>query len=425
MQKNQFASQKPPQEFANPVVRVYRGFRRIIGWLVGPRLSRFIPVKKNQIIFVTQDDEYCCNPKFICEELLKRPEAKELKIFFTTRGESYSEYPPQVNTVVRGRMKYYLAVFSSKYIVVNSVLFTKVPFTIKKSQVMIQTWHGSLGIKRFGEADYKTSTEWVKAAKYCGAHTNYIISNSTFEDFVYRDTFWKDTPIWQYGHPRNDFFFEQYEQMRKDLRNQFADAFGLPRDRRFVLYAPTFRDSKDLSFYELDVPRLLQALKEKFGGEWTFLFRLHPTMRRLIFETPIYQTDDVNVIDASNYHDMQELMTFADVAITDYSSWIYDYIMLRRPGFIYATDVKDYETERGFYYPLKETPFAIAQNMDELCDAIQAFDDAAYQAEVEAFIAGKGCMDDGQASRRTVDSLLEIMRTNGAFGEITVKSNQE
>ena len=64
------------------------------------------------------------------------------------------------------------------------------------------------------------------------------------------------------------------------------------------------------------------------------------------------------VVDVTDYPDIQELMMISDVAITDYSSWIYDYVLSRKPGFIFATDIEEYNTERGFYYPIRVYSFS-------------------------------------------------------------------
>ena len=104
-----------------------------------------------------------------------------------------------------------------------------------------------------------------------------------------------------------------------------------------------------------------------------------------------------------------ELMLLADIAITDYSSWIYDFVLTRKPGFIYATDLEQYDNERGFYYKLETTPFAIAKNNRELVNNIQNFDMDAYQAKVEEFLQGKGCVEDGKASYRVVEKIKEII----------------
>ena len=99
----------------------------------------------------------------------------------------------------------------------------------------------------------------------------------------------------------------------------------------------------------------------------------------------------------------------SDVAITDYSSWIYDYILTRRPGFIFATDIYSYETERGFYYPLSSTPFPVSTNNETLIENILLFDEKQYEKNVDVFLEEKGCIDDGHASQRVVDKIIELV----------------
>lgn len=94
--------------------------------------------------------------------------------------------------------------------------------------------------------------------------------------------------------------------------------------------------------------------------------------------------------------------------ITDYSSCIFDFMLSRRPGFIFATDIEEFNTERGFYYPLEETPFPIARNNEELMQNIRNFDEAAYHNGVEEFLINKGCIEDGCASERVADKIAEL-----------------
>ena len=134
--------------------------------------------------------------------------------------------------------------------------------------------------------------------------------------------------------------------------------------------------------------------------------RFHPTVRA--FSQNILAKSE-NIIDVTDYPDIQELMLLADIAITDYSSWIYDFVLTRKPGFIYATDLEQYDNERGFYYKLETTPFAIAKNNRELVNNIQNFDMDAYQTKVEEFLKEKGCVEDGKASYRVVEKIKEII----------------
>ena len=106
---------------------------------------------------------------------------------------------------------------------------------------------------------------------------------------------------------------------------------------------------------------------------------------------------------------MQELLVAADALITDYSSCIYDFLLTRRPGFIYAPDRKKYEAGRGLCYPLSETPFPVAETNEQLIQAIRSFDEVAYRTRVEEFLRGKGSIDDGRASARVADLIESIL----------------
>ena len=134
--------------------------------------------------------------------------------------------------------------------------------------------------------------------------------------------------------------------------------------------------------------------------------RLHPRLVNLMQDC--VENKDY-VIDATNYSDIQELMVSADAIVTDYSSCIYDFMLSRKPGFIYATDVEKYNNGRGLYYPLTSTPFPVASNNDEMVKNIEQFDYDTYKVGVEEFLKEKGCIDDGHASERVVELIKNII----------------
>ena len=104
-------------------------------------------------------------------------------------------------------------------------------------------------------------------------------------------------------------------------------------------------------------------------------------------------------------------MVVADAGSTDYSSWAYDYILTKRPLFIYAADLEKYDQGRGFYYPLSTTPFPIAQNNEEMQKVIEEFDDLKYKKQCEEFLKDKGCAEQGTASRKVADLILNLMKS--------------
>lgn len=397
---------------AKLLLRIREHIDELIGRFARMLLRWNTKVQENKVLFHTQEDRYGCNQKYICEEFLKRDLGEKIDLVYVipTKGNR-GTVPMEVRTVRRGTVDYYQEMFSAKYIFTNSVLYVNRGFRLKKEQILFETWHGSLGIKRFDKNSYKSSWKWVRGAVNTGKMTSYCISNSTFEEEVYRNSYWPRTECLRFGHPRNDIMFENHRQLRAEVKEKFYTKYEIPKETHLVLYAPTFRDSKNFDCYDVDVDAVLNALKERFGGEWKMLLRYHMTLQKVYKNRDqLGKQGNEHVINVTNYDDMQELISIADVAITDYSSWIYDFVLQRRPGFIFATDIELYNNERGFCYPLETTPFPIATNNDQLVENICKLDLENYLEKVELFLIDKGCMEDGHASERTVDKVLQMMK---------------
>ncbi len=366
----------------------------------------FCKVDPNKVFFMTQESLFTCNPKYISEELYKqRPKTT---IVWRIPGKGDGAVPFYYETARLNSYEYFRELYSSKVIVANSFLFLGMPFFLKKNQVLIQTWHGSLGLKKHNKEVITDSHRRVFALNYTGKRTDYCIINSTLEQGSLKETYWPNTEMKFYGHARNDIMFPAFREKREELRRVIYKQYGIPDDAYIIMYAPTFRNSKSFEYYKIDYERVIDAVKQRFGGEWRLILRYHPSMRTLA--EGLNKTLPKNVIDMTEYPDMQELVAITDIAITDYSSWIYDFVLSRKPGFLFATDIKEYtETDRGFYYPIETTPFAIAENNDQLVSAILAYNDEEYVEKVEAFLKDKGCIEDGHASERTAKLICDIL----------------
>ena len=302
--------------------------------------------------------------------------------------------------VVRNSYEYFKEIASAKVWVDNALCFPWEPVPKKKDQFYLQTWHGSMGLKRIGVNDVK-ERKWAKAAKLGTKWTDLCISNSTFETGVFRETHWPETEILELGHARNDILFADEEE-KAEIRARVCEFFGITEDKKIALYAPTFRNGDNTKYYNMNYNRVLDALEKKFGGDWVLLNRFH-------FKTKITRAGGTSrkIFGATEYPDMQELMVAADVGITDYSSWICDFVLTGRPGFIYAPDLSSYNKERGFYYPLESTPFPIAENNNELEARILDFDMDEYSRKKEVFLQERGCKENGDAAKKIVEIIKE------------------
>ncbi len=367
-----------------------------------------LPIVPNRILFATFQNSYTCNEKYIAEELIRRNVDCEI-IFMVDKGSYNSKcndsLPPQVKMVRRNFVESLIAISTSKIWIDNALNVVWKPLPKKKGQIYLNTWHGSLGIKVLGGPK-----NWIKIAKKCDSLIDYFITNSTFEENVYRDSFWPNVPYLKYGHPRNDVLFDQ-EKMSA-LKAAFCEENELPLDTKFVLYAPTFRDGNFGAMFNLDVELLRETLTQKFGGDWKVILKAHPRVAKSkVGKRAFANLSQESCLNMSSYGDIQDLIAFSDIAITDFSSWIFDFCLTGRPGFIYAEDIEKYVNDRGFYYSLSETPFPVSASNEELMNNIMKFNSSDYDKNLQDFLADKGCYEDGHAAERTVDFIIDVINS--------------
>ena len=373
-----------------------------------------LPVVKNKIVFMNYwGKSYGCNPKYILEEIRHRKLPYELVWAINGYPDDFEADFPQGIRFVQYKSKEFIKELASAKIWISNHHFAK-QFALglikKPEQFFIQTWHGSLGIKKI-EKNVKTLTDeqdWEHFACESSKATDIWVSNSKFESQIYEQAFWDVKGIKELGHPRNDIFFKSAEE-KNNIRKKVLQALSIPEDKKVLLYAPTFKDTTSLSSYNIEFSKLLPVLKEKFGGDWVVVSRMHPSFRKRHYNKI---KELKNTYNANNYPDIQELLVSADIAITDYSSCIFDFMLSKKPAFIYAANISDYEIERGFYYPLSSTPFPIAENNNQLIENITHFDYKEYKEKIEIFLKEKDCMEDGHASERVVDIIEKIMSGN-------------
>ncbi|MCM1544278.1 MAG: CDP-glycerol glycerophosphotransferase family protein [Ruminococcus sp.] len=370
------------------------------------RISKKTPIQKNKVVFMHYDNKYQCNPSYICNEILRQ--GLDWELVYVVWKKNPAECPKGVRVVKRNTLEHFYEMASAKIWVDNAVCFPWEPVPKKDGQYYINTWHGSMGLKRI-DKDRIVSKKWAQAAQLASEQVDYMISNSAFETEVYRTTYWPDekTKVMEFGHPRNDILFAD-DAAKQQIKEKVCKFYRVSTDCHFILYAPTFRDSKNIKYYDVDYERLIEAATKRFGGEWKVINRFHFKVKKLLDQVPEIK-ENPNILDGNSYEDIQELMTVCDIGITDYSSWICDYVLTNNFGFIYANDLDEYDNERGFYYPLDSTPFPIATNNDEMYDNIVNFNTDKYAEKKAQFLSDRGCKETGNASKQVVELMKEII----------------
>ena len=121
-------------------------------------------------------------------------------------------------------------------------------------------------------------------------------------------------------------------------------------------------------------------------------------------------TFDDRIWNMSSYEDIHELMLVVDIAISDYSSAALDFANMRKPVFLYASDIEAYTSMRGLKPMYYNLPFPLAKNNDEMEDNILNYNEGNQVERFNVWMKDSyGSVDDGRASERFVERLKEIV----------------
>ena len=377
------------------------------------------PIIKNTVLFRSFYGQYNDSPKYISEELHRR--APDVNIIWTIRDGKQTDFPSYVKLVKLDSPEYIKYIARAEVVVDNYTgcrssistsknLVRRIVFRLaskkRKGQYNLSTWHGTpLKHIALDEPQYKNAS-YVKP--YFA--TDIILSDSKLTTSAFKSAFnWGDKPLLECGMPRNDIFFEQQS-------GELKEKLGLPKDKKVILFAPTFRDSVEMSglkqVKELNIKGLLESLSNKFGGEWCFAFRCHGNVMASVLKDSAL--DSQLIINGNAHPDMAEYLACVDVLLTDYSSCMFDYMYSKKPCFLYVPDLESYKnSERGFYFDIEETPFDICKDEASLIDAIKSYDEKEYLAKREEFIAKLGKFENGTASKVAVDLILQKLTVKG------------
>ena len=367
---------------------------------------RLLPVKKNRIIlFNNLAMNYSDNSKWVAEYILKNyPDRFELIIPVNSPEKAEAIKNKGLKAVMFNSFEYFRYAMTAKVFLTNSGGFSYLP--LRKSQFVINTWHGGGAYKKCGMDMYEDTPLFRKDLKLAGDKTDIFLSTcQRFTDVISASMLTPKEVFWGIGMPRNDMLISGDEELRKEIRTKL----GLKEDEKLILFAPTYRKPDDNYFkdsvaisYGVDCARVCDALEKRFGGKWKFAFRFHPCV----------VNKDVlpegNVIDLSDYPDMQELLLASDAMLNDFSSSMWDFMLTGRPSFLFAIDLDHYIKTTQVYTPVEEWPFPKAVTNDELEKNILEFDEEKYAKACKHHYESLGGCETGRASQLVSEKIYEV-----------------
>ena len=226
------------------------------------------------------------------------------------------------------------------------------PLDTKKHK-FINLWHG-IPLKRIGIASLDQQHQ-IKQTSIEHSKSHSIIASSSIDKMAMASAFYPLTynDIWVTGLPRNDFILKEQSKLPDDFQKELKEVDKLLKGKKFILYAPTFRNNQADGYYN-------------FSNQEKSLLSNYLKKNNIILGIREHMADDTNsytttlkgesIIDMSSNHfpNIEILYRKADILITDYSSCFIDFMLTGKPMISFAYDYEQYsQQERGFFYDLE------------------------------------------------------------------------
>ncbi|TAH71161.1 MAG: hypothetical protein EWM47_04675 [Anaerolineaceae bacterium] len=255
----------------------------------------------------------------------------------------------------------------SKIILMDNVFLPMAYIRIKGNVKVIQLWHGTGTIKKFGQ-DVNSGRLKV-LEKRANRNITHLIVNNKQTAKLYAKVFGVDLDrVYPVGLPKTDDIFNRMQRINRDKtnaeKNIIYEKYNLPMEKKLILYAPTFRD---MNLGSDAVLKHVEEMARKLPMNYILGLRLHPYVARMAQKLHID-----NVCDLSGERSLSLLMMASDLLITDYSSIIFEFCITKKPMIFFAYDLDDFTSSgRGFYNDyVSYVPGPIARNSKEVIDII-------------------------------------------------------
>jgi CDP-glycerol glycerophosphotransferase (TagB/SpsB family) len=366
--------------------------RQVVLRMVYEVVAHTRALRPNSVLMATsRDARLTGNLKFVADAL--DPAVYSIRCF------SFATRPKSVIHRARADLGFIVAMAQTQFTVVDDFLPLVYPIRLRPGARLVQAWHAMGAFKRVG---------YSRRGRYGGppatsiTHKNYtdviVSSEQVRADFA--EAFGVDLArVVATGVPRSDLFFNPSACQR--VRAQLWQRYPILRDKRIILFAPTFRGKGKRTAHYPATFADFAALAAALGPRDLLVIKMHPfvTAPTLVGGTPD------NVIDLSDYPELNDLLLVTDLLVTDYSSAIFDFALLERPVVFYTPDLDAYLDQRGFSDPFADYAWGpVVRRFADLPGAIATAE--VDQARLDQFKARFLNRCDGQATRRVIERIF-------------------
>lgn len=295
--------------------------------------------------------------------------------------------------VIPGLMRSKLIVIDNYFPFLGSLSKTK---NIRISQI----WHANGAIKEFGFNDpmtsQRTASDQIRFQRVYNAMDDIVVGSEKMADTFQLNYRLNGEQIRRLGYPRSDKFLN--EKWIHKIQATFFENYPELKNKHLILYAPTYR--KDSQFAFAPDFKNLQLPKNTI-----LILRLHPHLQAME-KSWEERMPFITSIDAKITTD--ELLTVVETLITDYSSILFDYTLLKnaRKIGLFTFDQLEFSKTVGLRSDFStEFQSILIKDVNQLTDFLAKSDN--NQAMIEKLNYDWNQFNDGAATKRTINFLLK------------------
>ncbi|MCH5266888.1 MAG: CDP-glycerol glycerophosphotransferase family protein [Lachnospiraceae bacterium] len=350
--------------------------------------------KKNVIMFMTeQSDTLGSNLQAVYDRMCERGIADDYKIYISARPASYIKQDSSSTKKLLHRLAQCDMVFIDDHVPLFDWL------KLASRTKVVQLWHAGAGFKSSGYSRW--GHIGCPAPISCHRQYSYGIAGSRHIGKFFSEVFGiNDEQILPTGMPRMDEYLD--EDYRKAKTEELYRDYPMCKGKKVILFAPTYRGkNRKLAYYPYDMIDF-DRLYDFCGDEYIVLFKMHPWVSEPV---PIREEHQDRFIDVNLFPNINDLFYITEILITDYSSNIFEYSLMRKPMLFFAFDKIQYSFSRGFHRDYEEAaPGKVCYTFEEIMDALEQKD---YEYEkVEEYVDQHFDYIDSHASDRVIDWIL-------------------
>lgn len=364
---------------------------------------------KDEILIQSYDGSSISgNPYYILKEICKEKEYDSLKKYIVSNKNKINEIKniikkekiANAKVIEIHSRKYCKKLTECKYLINNSTFPTY--FIKKEGQIYLNTWHGT-PLKAMGK-DVIDSKHEIGNVQRNFAMADYLLYQNDFMFEKMKDAFFLDNLfLGKYiisGYPRNDIFYNKQnkENIKKTLHIE---------NKKIVVYMPTWRgkiDKRENNTQADNIINTLDYLEKSLDNSFVIFTKIH-NLANIDIQYDMYE----KIKPFPSEYETYEFLSIADCLVTDYSSVMFDFANTKKKIILYTYDYDLYTENRGFYLDVKNMPFPIVYNKEDLYSEIKNIND---NINYEEFYNKFCCYDSNDITKKICRLLINNDESN-------------